>query len=43
MGLTLAAHLRQRSRADLEAFLSAHVEDLGQRSTLDVDRLLEDV
>ena len=35
--------LRDEGRRAAQAFLSAHVEDLGHRSTLDIDRLLEDV
>ena len=35
--------LRDEGRRAVEAFLSAHVEDLGRRSTLDIDRLLEGV
>lgn len=35
--------LRDEGRRAAEAFLAAHGEDLGQRSTLDIDRLLEGV
>jgi NTE family protein len=35
--------LRDEGRRAADAFLSAHGEDLGQRSTLDIDRLLEGV
>jgi NTE family protein len=32
--------LRDEGRRAAEAFLAAHAEDLGHRSTLDIDRLL---
>jgi len=35
--------LRDEGRRAAEAFLAAHAEDLGRRSTLDIDRLLEGV
>ncbi len=35
--------LRDEGRRAADAFLSAHREDLGRRSTLDIDRLLEGV
>ena len=35
--------LRDRGRASAEAFLAEHGEDLGRRSTIDFDRLLEGV
>jgi NTE family protein len=35
--------LRDEGRRAAEAFLAVHGEDLGQRSTLDIDRLLEGV
>jgi NTE family protein len=35
--------LRDEGRRAAEAFLSAHREDLGRRSTLDLDELLEGV
>jgi NTE family protein len=35
--------LRDEGRSAAGAFLSAHGEDLGRRSTLDIDRLLEGV
>ena len=35
--------LRDEGRRAADAFLAAHGEDLGQRSTLDIDRLLEGV
>ena len=35
--------LRDEGRRAANAFLSVHGEDLGQRSTLDIDRLLEGV
>jgi NTE family protein len=35
--------LRDEGRRAAEAFLAAHGADLGQRSTLDIDRLLEGV
>jgi NTE family protein len=35
--------LRDEGRRATEAFLAAHVEDLGQRSSLDLELLLEGV
>jgi NTE family protein len=35
--------LRDRGRAAAEAFLAEHGRDLGQRSSLDLDQLLEGV
>jgi NTE family protein len=35
--------LRDRGRAAAEAFLAEHGQDLGQRSSLDLDQLLEGV
>jgi NTE family protein len=35
--------LRDRGRASADAFLDAHADDLGQRSTLDLGKLLEGV
>ena len=35
--------LRDRGRAASEAFLAEHGQDLGQRSSLDLDQLLEGV
>ncbi len=35
--------LRDEGRRAADSFLSAHGEDLGRRSTLDIDRLLGDV
>jgi NTE family protein len=35
--------LRDEGRRAAEAFLSRHGEDVGRRSTLDIDRLLQDV
>jgi NTE family protein len=35
--------LRDEGRRATEAFLAAHVEDLGRRSSLDLDLLLEGV
>jgi len=35
--------LRDRGRASADAFLEAHADDLGKRSTLDLDQLLEGV
>lgn len=40
---TFLCLLRDEGRRAAEAFLVAHGEDLGQRSTLDIDRLLEGV
>ena len=35
--------LRDEGRRSVDAFLAAHDKDLGHRSTLDIDRLLEGV
>ena len=35
--------LRDEGRRAADAFLTAHGDDLGRRSTLDIDRLLEGV
>ena len=35
--------LRDEGRRAADAFLAAHGKDLGHRSTLDIDRLLEGV
>jgi NTE family protein len=40
---TFLCLLRDEGRRAAEAFLAAHGKDLGQRSTLDIDRLLEGV
>jgi NTE family protein len=40
---TFLCLLRDEGRRAAEAFLAAHGEDLGRRSTLDIDRLLEGV
>jgi len=36
-------HLREEGRHSAQGFLSAHSGDLGERSTLDLDALLEQV
>jgi NTE family protein len=35
--------LRDEGRRAAEAFLTTHRDDLGHRSSLDIDRLLEDI
>jgi NTE family protein len=35
--------LRDEGRRAADAFLSAHAADIGQRSSLDIDQLLESV
>ena len=35
--------LRDEGRSAADAFLSEHADDLGRRSTLDIDRLLDEV